>query len=344
MLNSLPVIHTDGVIFKENKVLLSKRKIDPCKGSWCLPGGRVEFGETLEEAIIREIKEETNLAVEKVRLVGIYDDPNRDPIGRHIISACYILKAIDGSRNFRINKEVSRLKLFPLDKLPDFIAFDHKKMIWEALKIANPWLFDRFYFEHGLENGISLYSNYRWLPSRYFSLAKALIDLAKIEKSNTILDFGCAKGYLVRIFRELGFSCWGCDSSRYAIEHVDPLIKKYCFIISNDEMILPNEKYDFCISKDVLEHISKNDIGYVLKTLRTHVNTLIAVIPLGERGDYLIPEYHKDITHEIAEDADWWSEQFKNSGWNSIEIKYRVPGIKDTWSFKEFGNGIFIAR
>ena len=56
-----PRLTVDGAVLKDNKVLLIKRKYDPFKGKWALPGGFVEYGEKVEDAVIREIYEETGL-------------------------------------------------------------------------------------------------------------------------------------------------------------------------------------------------------------------------------------------------------------------------------------------
>ena len=77
----MKIIHVavDSVIKKNNSVLLIKREINPFKYFWVLPGGGVEYGERLVDAVIREVREETGLEVKVVKYVGYYDDPYRDP-------------------------------------------------------------------------------------------------------------------------------------------------------------------------------------------------------------------------------------------------------------------------
>ena len=124
-----PSITVDGVIIKDGKILLIKRKNEPFKGRWALPGGFVEYGETVEEAVLREVKEETGLDAEIKKLVGVYSDPNRDPRG-HTISVVFLLEA-KGSAI--AGDDASDAKFFNLDDLPP-LAFDHEKIIKDAIQ------------------------------------------------------------------------------------------------------------------------------------------------------------------------------------------------------------------
>ena len=85
-----PVLTTDCVIFDSGgRVLLIRRGHPPYAGSYALPGGFVEIGETVEEACRREALEETGIKVDVLRLVEIFSDPARDPRG-HTVSAAYV--------------------------------------------------------------------------------------------------------------------------------------------------------------------------------------------------------------------------------------------------------------
>ena len=76
--------------------MLIKRKNNPFKGFWALPGGFVEYGETVEQAAIREAREETGISVDLKNLVGVYSDPGRDPRG-HTVSICFLAKPAGGT-------------------------------------------------------------------------------------------------------------------------------------------------------------------------------------------------------------------------------------------------------
>lgn len=117
----------DSVLIEGNQILLIKRGQNPGKGLWALPGGRIEDNETARECLMREMKEETGLAVESVRLMGLYSDPNRDPRG--VITAVYIVKKIGGE--IKAGSDAAEVSWHPLDSLP-LLAFDHEEIISDA--------------------------------------------------------------------------------------------------------------------------------------------------------------------------------------------------------------------
>lgn len=127
-------ITVDGVIVEKRNVLLIKRGRDPYKGFWALPGGFVEYGETTEDAVKREVKEETGLDCDIVALTGVYSDLDRDPRG-HTISVAYLMKVVHGEVTAGNNARDAFW--IDIDELPEKIAFDHSKIIEDALKIMD---------------------------------------------------------------------------------------------------------------------------------------------------------------------------------------------------------------
>ena len=117
----------DMILIEGGKVLLVKRGRDPFKGEWAIPGGRIEENERAEDCLRREMKEETNLDVEPVRLVGLYSDPKRDPRG--IIAAAYIVRRTGGEP--KAGDDAAEVAWFPLNNVPQ-LAADHKKMLEDA--------------------------------------------------------------------------------------------------------------------------------------------------------------------------------------------------------------------
>jgi 8-oxo-dGTP diphosphatase len=109
-----------------------KRKNPPYKGSWALPGGFVEYGETVEEAVIREVKEETGIIIEITGLLGVYSDPARDPRG-HLITVCFLASKIEGE--LKADTDASEVVcLTPDEAMGMNLAFDHNKILEDALK------------------------------------------------------------------------------------------------------------------------------------------------------------------------------------------------------------------
>ena len=196
--------------------------------------------------------------------------------------------------------------------------------------------YQRDYFERGIETGKSLYTNYRWLPDLTIPMASVMIDYLKIQKGQSVIDIGCAKGYLVKALRWLGRDAWGFDISDYAIENADPEISQYL------SKTLPNQDFHFAIAKDVFEHIKLVDLRRLLTKLSSRV--LFVIVPLGNGKKYNIKSYELDTTHLHKQPLDWWCELLKGNGWKVKSSVPRVRGLKDNWSYEEFSNGFITAE
>lgn len=199
-------------------------------------------------------------------------------------------------------------------------------------------LYNEDYYEKGLETGVSCYTNYRWIPELTIPLAARILEYLNIQEFDTILDFGCAKGYLVKALRLLNREAYGYDISKYALSHCPEDIKKYLFTGKI------NQKYDWIISKDVFEHVSYEELEELLFELKTKCNKMFCVVPLGADGKYEVPAYDLDKTHTIKEPLEWWEEKFDNAGFQVLEAKHRVKYIKENWSKWKKGNGFFVLK
>lgn len=124
-----PLLTVDVIIMYEGKLVLIKRKNPPYKDMFALPGGFVDIGETVEQAAIREAKEETGLDIEIVNLIGVYSDPKRDPRS-HTVSICFLAK---GKGSLNADSDADDIGLFTFDNLPE-LAFDHDKIIRDTRK------------------------------------------------------------------------------------------------------------------------------------------------------------------------------------------------------------------
>lgn len=125
--NPFPTV--DIIIEVENKGLVLIRRKNPPYG-WAIPGGFVDYGESLEEAAIREAKEETSLDVQLIRQFHTYSDPQRDP-RFCTISTVYIAQA-KGTPEGKDDAQEARL--FTRDNLPDEMAFDHEEILKDYFK------------------------------------------------------------------------------------------------------------------------------------------------------------------------------------------------------------------
>jgi 8-oxo-dGTP diphosphatase len=125
-----PRLTVDGAIIKDKKLLLIKRNINPYKNKWALPGGHVEYGERVEDAVIREVFEETGLKGEITKIIGVYSDPKRDPRG-HTITIVFMMNIISGE--LKSGDDASDARFFYMDDLPD-LAFDHNIVVNDIFK------------------------------------------------------------------------------------------------------------------------------------------------------------------------------------------------------------------
>ncbi len=118
----------DIIIEVEGGIVLIERKNPP--PGWALPGGFVDYGETVEEAAVREAREETGLDVKLIRQFHTYSDPRRDPRG-HTVSAVFVARA-DGTP--RGADDAMRAGVFTAGTLPGTIAFDHRQILEDYFK------------------------------------------------------------------------------------------------------------------------------------------------------------------------------------------------------------------
>ncbi len=125
--NPIPTVDIIIEIARKGVVLI-KRKNPP--HGWAIPGGFVDYGESLEGAAVREAKEETNLDVKLVKQFHTYSDPNRDP-RHHSISTVYIAKA-EGIPQAK--DDALEIGIFNESNLPDQIAFDHRSILRDYFK------------------------------------------------------------------------------------------------------------------------------------------------------------------------------------------------------------------
>ena len=132
-----PAVSVDCVIFgwdgsEELKVLLIQRARDPFAGQWALPGGFVEMEESLEEAALRELKEETGVQDVFIEQLYTFGKPGRDPRTR-VISVAYFALVNLPEHPVRADSDASQAQWFGLSEIPN-LAFDHREILNTALK------------------------------------------------------------------------------------------------------------------------------------------------------------------------------------------------------------------
>ena len=126
-INPVPAVAV--ILMNDRKILLVKRKYDPRKGTWSLPAGFMEFGETTKQTAVREVKEETNLKIEVKDLFGVF--PGFDDPRVHVVLIVYRGEIING--HLKAGDDASEVTFFPLNDLPEDIAFRAHRKILELL-------------------------------------------------------------------------------------------------------------------------------------------------------------------------------------------------------------------
>jgi 8-oxo-dGTP diphosphatase len=117
-----PRLAADIIIQYKEGIVIIERKYKP--EGFAIPGGFVEYGETVEQAAIREAKEETNLDIKLVRQFHTYSDPKRDP-RHHTVSVVFIASA---SGQLKAGDDAKQAHIFPLNNIPK-LCFDHNQII-----------------------------------------------------------------------------------------------------------------------------------------------------------------------------------------------------------------------
>lgn len=130
--NPLPTV--DIVISNQGGIVLISRKNAPF--GWALPGGFVDYGESVEEAALREAKEETSLDIHNLKLLGVYSSKDRDP-RHHSISTVFSAQS-DGIPC--AGDDAARVQVFQKDNLPKKLGFDHAEIIVDYFRSCSDFL------------------------------------------------------------------------------------------------------------------------------------------------------------------------------------------------------------
>lgn len=128
--NPFPTV--DIIIELGGGIVLIMRKNPPF--GWAIPGGFVDYGESLEAAAVREAKEETSLDVKLISQLGAYSDPGRDP-RKHTISVVFLAK---GDGQPKAADDARDIAIFDRETLPEQLAFDHKRILEDYFERCSP--------------------------------------------------------------------------------------------------------------------------------------------------------------------------------------------------------------
>lgn len=130
-----PLVGVGAVIVQKNRVLLIRRGTPPLLGEWSLPGGVLECGETLREAVVREAREETGLVVESSEMLGVYERVIRDDEGRvryHYVLIDFLCRPLSGDP--KAGSDAEDVRWFTREELPALnLAYDANDVVLKGL-------------------------------------------------------------------------------------------------------------------------------------------------------------------------------------------------------------------
>jgi 8-oxo-dGTP diphosphatase len=130
-----PVVGVGGVVVRDGRALLIRRGKPPLLGRWAIPGGTVELGETLQEALVREMQEETGLEVEPVEVLTVFDRIERegDLVQFHFVIVDYLCRWIAGEA--RAGSDALDVAWAGLDEIPSYdLPEKALELVEEALR------------------------------------------------------------------------------------------------------------------------------------------------------------------------------------------------------------------
>lgn len=132
-----PIVGVGAIIIRGKEVLLARRGREPGYGKWSIPGGGVKLGETLEEAVIREVREEVNLAVRVEDMVEVLERIFRDPEGKvqyHYVLVDFLCERVSGEA--KPSSDALEVKWVPISEIPHHpLPGKTKRVIQEAFEM-----------------------------------------------------------------------------------------------------------------------------------------------------------------------------------------------------------------
>jgi SAM-dependent methyltransferase len=189
------------------------------------------------------------------------------------------------------------------------------KEIWPELlqwSLQSSSKYGETYFEKAEYSG---YYKYSWKPELITPFVRAILDKCKIKEAGKILDFGCAKGFYVKVLSDMGYNTIGIDISEYSLLHSPDDVRKKLFLLKERPLeSFDCHCFDLVIAKDVLEHVPEFALEYVIYHLKRISEKIFITVPVVNVKDrkYINSGDEIDKTHLIRYAKQEWVKIFED--------------------------------
>lgn len=212
----------------------------------------------------------------------------------------------------------------------------------------DPAIFSADYYLRGPESGLSNYTSYKFLESLTTEYARNLKQHLGMIGSDSVHDVGCARGYLVKVLRDMGHSATGHDISEWAIQNCHPDVAGY---VRNSCYFTPRS-VDWVTAKDVLEHCTEKQLTELLPQIISMARKgCLFIVPLTAYwgGKYIYPADNEDKTHKVRFTIDAWMRLLMEAsaqvdGDFSIHGSYHMTGLKKASVDFPFSTGFLTCK
>ncbi len=203
---------------------------------------------------------------------------------------------------------------------------ERARRLHPSIPVPGSW-YDEDYFERGIKSNWS--DGYGWASFSGLFRSTAAFLARTFPEARSILDIGCAKGFLVRALRESGRKCWGFDFSPWAIGHAEREAAPFLVQASVDDFTF-ERAYDLLVAFEVFEHLTDRQVVSFLARARTQTHlALLATIPSFD-SDAECARFVQDdgdLSHITIRSRGWWHERFMEAGWRQDGLHRVVQRI-----------------
>ena len=176
------------------------------------------------------------------------------------------------------------------------------------------------YFDNaGLDRG---YGGYRY-DGRYKTAAERMCQYYNLKRGDSVLEVGCAKGFILVELLNLGMNVSGIDISKYAVEHAHPDVKPYLLCGNANILKYEDNTFDLVFAKEVLPHVPEDElVNVVQECMRVAKKNVFFEIQVGQTRQELEHLLQWDLTHKVCRTPAWWNEFFVKIGYNG-DVHYK---------------------